>query len=157
MLGIVSGVATSLGLGVPLMSAMLSTLFGVQDSMIIKLVVLLLWTLLFGASVYRGLKKGIKILADINIVLGVLALIFVLLAGPTLFILDLTVNSMGLMFNNFLTTSTWTDPIEKGSFPKDWTGFYWASSGVSPSTPSDIDVPLKLSTVAVPVNTNPRI
>jgi BCCT family betaine/carnitine transporter len=126
VLGIVSGVATSLGLGVPLMSAMLSTLFGVQDSMLIKLIVLLLWTLLFGASVYRGLKKGIKILADINIALGVLSLIFVLLAGPTLFILDLTVNSVGLMFNNFLTASTWTDPIAKGSFPQDWTGFYWA-------------------------------
>ena len=126
VLGIVGGVATSLGLGVPLMSAMLSTLFGVSDSMVIKLIVLLLWTLLFGASVYRGLKKGIKILADINIALGVLSLIFVLLAGPTLFILDLTVNSVGLMFNNFLTTSTWTDPIENGSFPKDWTGFYWA-------------------------------
>jgi BCCT family betaine/carnitine transporter len=126
VLGIVSGVATSLGLGVPLMSAMLSTLFGVQDSMLIKLAVLLLWTLLFGASVYRGLKKGIKILADINIALGVLSLIFVLLAGPTLFILDLTVNSVGLMFNNFLETSTWTDPIEKGSFPRNWTGFYWA-------------------------------
>ena len=126
VLGIVSGVATSLGLGVPLMSAMLSTLFGVEDSMAIKLIVLLLWTLLFGASVYRGLKKGIKILADINLVLGAIALLFVLLAGPTLFILDLTVNSVGLMFNNFLTTSTWTDPIAKGSFPKDWTGFYWA-------------------------------
>ena len=126
VLGIVSGVATSLGLGVPLMSAMLSTLFGVADSMVIKLIVLLLWTLLFGASVYRGLKKGIKLLADINIVLGVLSLVFVLLAGPTLFILDLTVNSVGLMFSNFLTASTWTDPIDKGSFPKDWTGFYWA-------------------------------
>lgn len=126
VLGIVSGVTTSLGLGVPLMSAMLSTLFDVQDSMLIKLGVLLLWLLMFGASVYRGLKKGIKILADINIVLGVVALVFVLLAGPTLFILDLAVNSLGLMFNNFLTVSTWTDPIEKGSFPKDWTGFYWA-------------------------------
>jgi hypothetical protein len=59
-------------------------------------------------------------------VLGVLALVFVLLAGPTLFILDLTVNRVGLMFDNFFATATWTDPIEKSSFPKDWTGFYWA-------------------------------
>ncbi len=126
VLGIVCGVATSLGLGVPLMSAMLTTLFGVEETMLIKLGVLAMWTMLFGASVYRGLKKGIKILADINIGLGILAILFALLAGPTLFILDLTVNSLGLMFNNFLTTSTWTDPIEKGSFPRDWTGFYWA-------------------------------
>lgn len=126
VLGIVSGVATTLGLGVPLLSAMISTLFDSQDTLLIKLGVLFMWTALFGASVYRGLKKGIKLLADINIVLGITALLFVLLLGPTLFILDLTVNSMGLMFNNFLTTTTWTDPIDKSSFPKDWTGFYWA-------------------------------
>lgn len=126
VLGIVSGVATTLGLGVPLLSAMVTTLFEVEDSMPIKLSMLALWGILFGASVFRGLKKGIKLLADVNIVLGIVALIFVLLAGPTLFILDLTVNSLGLMFNNFLSTSTWTDPIEGGSFPKDWTGFYWA-------------------------------
>lgn len=126
VLGVVSGVATTLGLGVPLLSAMLTTLFEVEDTYIIKLGVLALWAMLFGASVYRGLKNGIRLLADFNIVLAVIALLFILLAGPTLFILDLTVNSVGLMFNNFLTTATWTDPIEGGSFPRDWTGFYWA-------------------------------
>ena len=126
VLGIVGAVATSLGLGVPLLSAMLSTLFGVADSMMIKMGVLGLWTLLFGASVYRGLKSGIKVLADINIVLAIVAISFVLIAGPGLFIMDLTVNSLGLMFNNFLRTATWTDPIVNGSFPEDWTGFYWA-------------------------------
>ncbi|MFT6276712.1 MAG: BCCT family betaine/carnitine transporter [Halioglobus sp.] len=30
------------------------------------------------------------------------------------------------MFNNFISTATWTDPIENGNFPGDWTGFYWA-------------------------------
>jgi BCCT family betaine/carnitine transporter len=54
VLGIVGGVATSLGLGVPLLSAMLATLFEIPDNMIIKISVLSLWTLLFGASVYRG-------------------------------------------------------------------------------------------------------
>lgn len=125
VLGIVGGVATSLGLGVPLLSAMLSTLFEVPDSMMIKMSVLSLWTLLFGASVYRGLKSGIKVLADINIVLAIFAIFFVLIAGPGVFIMDLTVNSIGLMFNNFISTATWTDPIENDSFPEDWTGFYW--------------------------------
>jgi BCCT family betaine/carnitine transporter len=30
------------------------------------------------------------------------------------------------MFSNFITMGTWTDPIDNGSFPEDWTGFYWA-------------------------------
>ena len=84
------------------------------------------WTALFGASVYRGLKSGIKVLADINITLAVMAIIFVLIAGPGIFIMDLTVNSIGLMFSNFIAAATWTDPIENSSFPDDWTGFYWA-------------------------------
>ena len=126
VLGVVGGVATSLGLGVPLLSAMIATLFDVPDSMMIKMAVLVFWTALFGASVYRGLKSGIKVLADINIALAVIAIVFVLIAGPGMFILDLTVNSLGLMFSNFITMGTWTDPIDNGSFPEDWTGFYWA-------------------------------
>ena len=126
VLGIVGGVTTSLGLVVPMLSAMLSTLFGIEDSMLIKMSVLALWTLLFGASVYRGLKSGIKVLADINMVLAFLAVLFILIAGPGVFILDLTVNSIGLMFNNFISTATWTDPIDNGGFPEAWTGFYWA-------------------------------
>jgi len=126
ILGIVGGVTTSLGLVVPLLSAMLATLFDIDDSMLIKMSVLFLWTLLFGASVYRGLKSGIKVLADINMALALFAVLFILVAGPGVFILDLTVNSIGLMFNNFISTATWTDPINNGSFPEDWTGFYWA-------------------------------
>ncbi|MDG0971118.1 MAG: BCCT family transporter [Porticoccaceae bacterium] len=126
VLGIVGGVATSLGLGVPLLSAMLATLFDVPDSMLLKMLVLAFWTGLFGASVYRGLKAGIKVLADINIALAITAIIFVLIAGPGIFIMDLTVNSIGLMFSNFVSAATWTDPINNGSFPEDWTGFYWA-------------------------------
>ena len=126
VLGIVGGVTTSLGLVVPLLSAMLSTLFGIEDSMMVKMSVLCMWTLLFGASVYRGLKAGIKVLADINIALAITAIIFVLIAGPGIFIMDLTVNSIGLMFSNFVSAATWTDPINNGSFPEDWTGFYWA-------------------------------
>ena len=118
---IVGGVATTLGLGVPLVSAMIATLFEVEDSMLIKISVLAFWTALFGTSVYKGLKAGIKILADINVVLAIFAILFVLVAGPGVFILDLTVNSFGLMFSNFMSTATWTDPIREGDFPEAWT------------------------------------
>ena len=126
MLGIIGGTATSLGLGVPLLSAFLTELTGIPDSNMMKLVVLVVWTLLFGASAYRGLKKGIKVLADINMVLAGLATLFILLAGPTLFILSLSVNSFGLLINNFWSMSFWMDPIQKSGFPEAWTVFYWA-------------------------------
>jgi BCCT family betaine/carnitine transporter len=112
-LGIVGGTATSLGVGVPLVSAMVSELLGIADLMTTKFVVLAVWLLLFGASAYRGLKKGIKVLADINMILVGIALLFILFAGPTLFILSITVNSVGLLADNFVRMSTWLDPISQ--------------------------------------------
>ncbi len=125
-LGVIGGTATSLGLGVPLVSAMVSELFGIPDLLTTKLLVLATWLVLFGGSAYRGLKKGIKILADINMVLVAITLLFILLAGPTLFILSISVNSVGLLADNFVRMSTWLDPIEKSGFPESWTVFYWA-------------------------------
>ena len=125
-LGVIGGTATSLGLGVPLVSAMVSELFGIPDLLTTKLLVLAVWLALFGGSAYRGLKKGIKILADINMVLVAITLLFILLAGPTLFILSISVNSVGLLADNFVRMSTWLDPIEKSGFPESWTVFYWA-------------------------------
>ncbi len=125
-LGIVGGTATSLGLGVPLVAAMSAELLGIPDTITTKLVVLIIWTALFSASAYRGLKKGIKVLADINMVLAAIAILFILLAGPTLFILSMTVNSIGLLADNFVRMALWMDPVSKSGFPEAWTIFYWA-------------------------------
>jgi len=126
VLGIIGGTSTSLGLGAPLVSVLVANILGVENSVWIKSFVLLTWALLFAASVYRGLKKGIQILADINMALAVLMVIFIIVIGPGLLILNLTVNSFGLMLNNFLTMSLWTDPVVKSGFPEAWTIFYWA-------------------------------
>jgi len=124
--GILGGTATSLGIGIPMVSAFVSELMGVADTLAVKLGLLVVWTLLFGASIYRGLKKGIKVLADINMALAAIVIIFILVAGPTLFILNISANSLGLMMQNTIAISVWTDPIEQSGFPGDWTVFYWA-------------------------------
>ncbi len=126
VLGIIGGTATSLGIGIPIISAFIAELLGIEDTLFVKLGLLFTWIILFGASVYRGLKKGIKVLADINMFLAIFAILFVLIAGPSLFILTLSVNSLGLLFQNIISMSLWTDPIEKSTFPGDWTVFYWA-------------------------------
>ena len=126
IIGIIGGAGTSIGLGVPLVAEFFGSLTGVESGMTLNLAVLAVWTLIFGTSVYRGLKAGIRRLADINIFLAVFVVVFVLLAGPTVFILSLSVNSVGLMLNNFVHMSFWLDPVEKSGFPEDWTIFYWA-------------------------------
>ncbi|MGI6630316.1 MAG: BCCT family transporter [Bacillota bacterium] len=124
--GIVGAVGTSLGLAVPLVSALFSEMFGVQDSFGLNLVILAIWTAIFGTSVYRGLSKGIKVLSDVNMYVAIAMALFILFAGPTVFILKMSVNSWGIMLDNFFRMSFWMDPIAQGGFPEGWTIFYWA-------------------------------
>lgn len=123
---IVGGVGTSLGLSIPLLTALIANILGLQESFSLQLIILFAWTLLFSFSVYKGLSKGIKVLSDINIALAFLLLVFVLLAGPSIFILKLWVNSVGLYLDNFARVSLWTDPFSQTTFTQDWTVFYWA-------------------------------
>jgi betaine/carnitine transporter, BCCT family len=126
MFSIIGAVGTSLGLSVPLVSALFQEMFGLEQSFGLQLGVLALWTALIAWSVWNGLSKGIQTLSNVNGVLAILMLVFVLVAGPTLYLMGLWTNSMGLYLDNFFHISTWTDPIEKGGFPEGWTVFYWA-------------------------------
>ena len=125
ILAVIGGVSTSLGLGLPLVSAFVARCFSLEDTLGLQLGVLAVWTAIFTTSVYLGLEKGIRVLADLNAVLAVAFLVFVLVAGPTLFILNISTNSIGLMLDNLLRMSFWTDPVTKSGFPEDWTVFYW--------------------------------
>lgn len=126
IIGMIGGASTSLGLGVPLVSAFTTNLFNIPSSFISEVGVLIFWTMIFGFSVYKGLNKGIQILSDINIGLSVIILLFILITGPTVFILSMSANSFGLMLDNFPRISFWLDPIKHGGFPNAWTLFYWA-------------------------------
>ena len=126
MFGIVGGVGTSLGLAVPLVAALFGELFGLPDSFLLKIAILVIWTVIFGGSVYRGLSKGIRVLSNINLILALAFAGFILLVGPTVFILSMWTNSFGIMLDNFFRMSFWLDPVLKGGFPEGWTVFYWA-------------------------------
>lgn len=124
--GVVGGVGTSLGLAVPLVSRLVGGQFGIEPSLGLDLAILVVWTAMFGGSVWFGLSKGIKILSDINVILAILLLAFTFIVGPKLFIVNGWVNSLGQMAANFVHMSTWTDPVGGSTFWKDWTVFYWA-------------------------------
>lgn len=126
MFGIVGGFGTSLGLGVPLLAEAASKLLGIPQSIWLNLAILAIWTLIFGFSVYTGLYKGIKILSDINVYLALGMIVLVMIVGPTFFILSVFSDSVGVLLQNFLRMSFYTDPIGKSGFPQGWTVFYWA-------------------------------
>ncbi|EGU29335.1 BCCT family transporter [Vibrio scophthalmi] len=130
--GLLGGAATSLGLAAPLIGEGLHYLFGMPKNTFSQVLVLLVCTAIFAYSSYAGLEKGIKILSNINFwgAMGLLA--FVLVAGPTIFMLETGLDSLGRMLSNFFVMATWAEPFggygsfEDTHFPQDWTIFYWA-------------------------------
>lgn len=85
-------------------------------------------TAIFTAAVYTGLEKGIKLIGDVNMWVFVGVWFFVLVFGPTLFLINLTTNSLGQYLVEFLPMSLYTAPgVEGGAgWLGGWTIFYWA-------------------------------
>ena len=126
MWGMVGGLGTSLGLGVSMVSRCVCEIFGFTPSLNVDIGVIIFWTILFCTTALPGLYKGIKFLSDINVYLAIGLALFVAVIGPTSFMFSNLTNSLGIMFQNLIMMNFYTDPIQKSSFPQNWTVFYWA-------------------------------
>ncbi|MCL7749013.1 BCCT family transporter [Halalkalibacter alkaliphilus] len=122
----VMGVATSLGLGIMQLNGGLVSVFQIPNTMWVQLVIMAVLLLLYSLSASTGLNKGIKWLSNINLFLCLLLLVFVLFAGPTVFILNAFTLGIGDYINNFVEYSLRLSPYRGGTWVRDWTIFYWA-------------------------------
>ncbi|WP_320171882.1 BCCT family transporter [Maridesulfovibrio sp.] len=130
IIGLMFSNAAVMGVSVPIVNHALAMTLGTEPSFTMEMIILGISAVIFTASVSMGLKKGIKILSDANVVIALAMVFFCLVAGPTVFIVDNFTNSIGHMMNNFFGMIFWTDPYTKGTFPQDWTIFYalWMAS-----------------------------
>ena len=126
MIALIGGAASSLGFSTPMIAACFAWLLDIEPDFSLEAGVVVLCVLLFASSVWLGLRKGIKRLSDINLVLAFGLLLFVLVVGPTVFLLKTSLNGVGVMAQNFLRMNFWTDPFTDSGFVEDWTVFYWA-------------------------------
>lgn len=124
--GLIGACSTGIGLAVPLIAACLGWMFGLENTFALKVVVISAVTVVFAASVWIGLEKGIKRLSNLAVWLAFLLLAFVLIVGPTTYILEMGTATFGFMLQNYVTLSTWTDPDSNSNFVESWTVFYWA-------------------------------
>ena len=126
MINLVGGAGTSLGLSTPMISAAVAELFGLNRRFMLDVAVVIGCIAVFGTSAFLGLQRGFKRMSDATMLLALLLLLFVLVVGPTLFILKMGTNSIGLVLQNLFRMNTWTDPIRNSGFVESWTVFYWA-------------------------------
>lgn len=127
--GTMFGVVTSLGLGVMQINSGLSQVFGLDNSLALQLMMIAGITLLATFSVMMGLDKGVKRLSDINILLTVLLLGFMLLLGPTQQIIDSFVENVGNYVTAVVPLGFWSEAYSGTDWQSAWTIFYWRRGG----------------------------
>lgn len=120
------GVATSLGLGTLQIAGGIQQIFGVSSTIVIQIVIIAVVTVIYLISSSAGLDKGIRILSNVNMVVAVALLLFVLFAGPTAFIFDTFTVTIGGYVQNLVQMSLRMTPFSDSTWVAAWTLFYWA-------------------------------
>src|SRR5690606_33977182 len=122
----VMGIATSVGLGVLQISGGIQTLFDIEAGFGLQLAVIVTMWIAYTLSSTTGLRRGIPWLSNLNLGLCVVLLVYVFIAGPTVFILNTFVLALGDYVTNFVQYSLRLTPYVGGTWVRDWTIFYWA-------------------------------
>ncbi len=125
VLGTLFGVATSLGFGVTQINAGLHTLFDLPISTNVQLVLIAIITAMATISVIAGLDAGIRRLSEWNLYLAIALMLFVFLAGPTMFLISAYVQNIGDYLDQLATLTFNVDAYGDGVWVNDWTLFYW--------------------------------
>ena len=118
---ILTGAGVGLALSFPLMSAAISKLFNLNQTIYLDFLMLLICMCIVSISVYRGLQNGIKKLSNFNIILVITFLTLILVTGPTKYIVINTLEPVTYVLKNYLSLS-----LFKSQYSLDWTVFYWA-------------------------------
>ncbi len=127
VLGTIFGIATSLGIGVAQLNFGLYFMFGIPENTGIQIVLIAVAVIMATISVLTGVEKGIRRLSELNVILCIALMVFVLIAGKTGYLLDGIVLNIGDSISRFpsmaLNTFAYDRPDE---WLNGWTLFFWA-------------------------------
>lgn len=123
------GTAVTLGLGTLQVAAGVQEVSGIADVGGVGLIIIVtVLTAAFVVSAVSGIKRGIRLLSNINMVLaGIIALI-VFVGGPTLFLLNIIPSSIPEFFSEMfrMLARNPAQGEETAAFTSSWTNYYWA-------------------------------
>lgn len=128
LVSIIAGAAVTVGLGTPLVTTVLASLLNIEASFGLTLIVTIVCVATFTISAWLGIEKGIKRLSTFNVYLAAAFGIFILIAGPGVFILDHFTDSIGFLLKNYIDVSFYADSLRDGSagYVQNYTVFWFA-------------------------------
>lgn len=124
----VVGVASTLGFGAAQINSGLKYLFDVPTGFWIQLLIIAISTLIYIASSWSGINKGIKYLSNANMGIAFVLLLMLFIIGPTMYILNMFTDTLGSYISNLVKMSLRLAPgdSQDRGWINSWTIFYWA-------------------------------
>ncbi|HEV6953920.1 MAG TPA: choline BCCT transporter BetT [Promicromonospora sp.] len=127
VLGTIFGLATTLGIGVEMLNRGLAELLGVPIGVGVQAALLGLAVVMATLSVVSGVQRGVRRLSELNVVLALLLVLFLVVTGSTTFLFDALVMNLGDYLTRLpgmtLDTFAFEAPTE---WLNAWTLFFWA-------------------------------
>ena len=126
------GTTTSLGLGALQVNNGLGSLFGVPVNNVTQVLIIAAVTAVFTMSAVTGVSKGIKFLSQASTAMAIALFVFILIVGPTVFIANLYIESLGMWATDFFRMSLQGTAFGGLEWMQWWTYFmmaWWVSWG----------------------------
>ena len=128
LLATLFGIITTLGYGAAQLSAGLEFMHFVKESATLENIIIIVIMIIAVLSAVSGVGKGVKILSEINLGLAFILLLFVLIAGPTLYLLSAFSDNLGNYLSSVINLSfkTYVYETEHTEWFTGWTVMFWA-------------------------------
>ena len=123
---LLAGTATTFSLATPLLAMAISRVTGIAATTTLTIVILAVVCCVYTCSVYFGMKGIQRSAACCSYLFFILLSYVFFFGGESRFIVETGITSLGLLAQNFIRLSTWTDSLRTTSFPQTMTIFYWA-------------------------------
>ncbi len=105
VIAVIFGLAGSLAMGTLMVRSGMTAVFDTGQTTTMSLIIIAVMTVSFLLSACTGVDKGIKILSNINMVVAIIILLVVLFGGPTAYLFQVFVNSIGDYLFQFIPIS----------------------------------------------------
>ena len=126
VIALVAGTVGPIGFLATQVSFGLHELFGLPEGYTGQLMILAVLGTIYVLSSMSGVHKGIQLLSRFNVLLALAIGAVIIVFGPTLFLVNTYVSSMGAYVSEFFTMATMTSETAPAWWMQWWTVFFFA-------------------------------
>lgn len=127
LFALVAGVAAALGTGALNIAGGVEKVAGIPSGPASWAVIIAVIALTFIISSVSGVMKGIRLLSSVNAKVYMILLAFIFVFGPTVFMLNFSVESIGAYLQDFFRMNLMTGDVSGDGWSKGWPIFYWCN------------------------------